>query len=113
MIRRLPKGEETLPVVEVEGELLTPSGLEKAHPRLRLVDLKKPASTRLLIERMRVRVSQGRVPTIYRFRYELTPEDQLRHMELQDTIGLELIKVERLLLEEEVKILRGDYGHSQ
>ncbi len=108
-MRRLPKGEETLPVIEVEGELLTSSGLEKAH-RLRLV--KQPASTRLLIERKRMRVNQGRVRTIYRFRYQLTPEEQLRHMELQDAIGLELIEVERLLLEEEVKILRGDYGRS-
>ena len=111
-MRRLPKGEETLPVIEVEGKLLTSSGLEKAYPRLRLVDLKQPASTRLLIERKRMRVNQGRVRTIYRFTYELTPEDQLRHMELQDAIGLELIEVERKLLEEELRILRGDYGRS-
>ena len=111
-MRKLPKGEETLPVIEIEGELLTPSGLEKAHPRLRLVDLKQPASTRLLIERKRMRVNQGRVRTIYRPQYSLTAEEQLRHMELQDAIGLELIDVERKLLEEELRILRGDYGRS-
>ncbi|MBA7586679.1 hypothetical protein ES708_28684 [subsurface metagenome] len=112
MVRRLPKGEETLPIVEVDEELLTPVGLEKAHPRLRLADLKQPAPTRLLVERKRMRVNQGRVGTIYRPQYSLTAEEQLRHMELQDAIGLELIEVERNLLEEEVKILRGDYGHS-
>ena len=107
-MRRLPKGEETLPVIEVRGELLTPAGLERAHPRLD--ELREPASTRLLIERKRMRVKQGRVRTIYRFRYQLTPEEQLSHMESQDAIGLELIEVERKLLEEELRILRGDYG---
>jgi len=112
MIRRLPKGEETLPVIEVGGELLTLGGLEKAHPELRLVELREPASTRLLIARKRMRVKQGRVSTIYRPQYSLTPEEQLSHMESQDAIGLELIEVERKLLDEEVRILRGDYGHS-
>jgi len=112
MIRRLPKGEETLPVIEVGEELLTPAGLERAHPELRLDELREPASTRLLIERKKIRVKQGRVSTIYRFRYQLTPEEQLRHMELQDAIGLELIEVERKLLEEELRILRGDHGRS-
>lgn len=112
MIRRLPKGEETLPVVEVDGELLTLGGLEKAHPRLRLDELREPASTSLLIERKRKRINQGRVGTIYRPQYSLTAEEQLRHMELQDVIGLELIEVERKLLEEELRILRGDYGRS-
>ena len=69
MMRRLPRGEETLPVVEVEGELLTVGGLEKAHPELRLVELREPVSTKLLIERMRMRVKQGRVSTIYRPQY--------------------------------------------
>lgn len=109
MIRRLPKGEETLPVIEVGGELLTPAGLERAHPELRLDEL-RAASTRLLIERKRIRANQGRVATIYRFRYRLTPEEQIRHMELQDAIGLEIIEAERKLLKEEVRILRGDYG---
>ncbi|MBA7670777.1 hypothetical protein ES703_78924 [subsurface metagenome] len=112
MMRRLPRGEETLPVVEVEGELLTPAGLEKAHPELRLDELREPASTKLLIERVRMRLKQGRAPTIYRFRYQLTPEEQLSHMESQDDIGLELIEVERKLLEEELRIMRGDYGRS-
>jgi len=112
MIRRLPKGEETLPVVEVDGELLTSGGLEKAYPRLRLVGLREPASTKLLIQRKRMRIKQGRVRTIYRPQYSLTAEEQLRHMELQDAIGLELIDVERKLLEEELRILRGDYGRS-
>lgn len=110
-MRRLPKGEETLPVIEVGGELLTSSGLEKAYPELRLGELRQPASTRLLIERKRLRINQGRVLTVYRFQYQLTPEEQLKHMESQDAIGLELIEVERNLLEEELKILRGHYGH--
>jgi len=49
MMQRLPKGEETLPVIEVGGELLTPAGLERAHPELCLDKLWEPASTRLLM----------------------------------------------------------------
>jgi len=101
MKRRLPEGEETLPVAELEGELLT-----AAHPKFRLSEILEPASTRLLIERKRMRVNQGRVATIYRIRYQLTPEEQISHMELQDAIGLELIEAERKLLDEELRILR-------
>jgi len=79
MKRRLPKGEETL-----SFESLSPEAL---------------------IERVEKRIAQGREATIYRLGYELTPDDQLRHMKLGDEIGLELIEAERKLLEEELRII--------
>lgn len=97
--RRLPKGEETLPFYDLEGKLLTPD-------RLHRPDLLRPRVTdKLLIERVRMRVSQGRVPTIYRLDYELSPDEQLKHMELSDEVGVELMQAERKLLEEEIRIL--------
>lgn len=100
MKRRLPRGEETLPFYDSEGKMLT---LDKLHKS----NLLRPHVTdKLLIERMRMRISQGRVPTIYRFEYELSPDSQLKHMELGDEIGSELIQAERGLLEEELRILR-------
>lgn len=102
MARKLPKGEETLPIAEVEGKFLTPNELRRLGLPLEL----RPVPTELLIERMRRRVAQGRVATIYRLQYELSPEGQLKHMELGDDIGLELIEAERKLLEEEIGILR-------
>jgi len=99
MKRRLPRGEETLPFYDLEGKMLT---LDRLHRP----DLLRPHITdKLLIERMRMRISQGRVPIIYRFEYELSPNSQLNHMELGDKIGLELIQAERKLLEEELRIL--------
>ena len=103
--RKLPKGEETLPITEIEGRFIM------------LADLTFPLqlgiiSNELLIERVRKRTSQNREATIYRIEYELTPADQLEHMILGDAIGLELMEAERKLLEEELKILRGDYGDS-
>lgn len=97
---KLPKGEETLPFYDLEGKLLTLDKLNKpqlACPRI---------TNKLLIERERMRISQGRCLTIYRFEYELSPAAQLKHMELGDDIGLELIEAERKLLEEELRILR-------
>jgi len=48
------------------------------------------------------------VPTIYRLGKPptLTPEEQLAHMEARDKIGLELIKAEKKLLEEELTMLK-------
>lgn len=110
MRRRLPKGEETIPIAEVEGRFLTPLELERLYPeRYRALMLKPElvVSDELLVERVRRRVAQGRVRTIYRLEYELSPEEQLRHMEARDEIGLELIEAERKLLEEELRLLRG------
>ena len=113
---RLPKGEETLPIIEVEGRFLTLEELQREYPELykELTEKKRlgisPALTvpeELLIERVKLRHAQGRVPTIYRLQppYELTPEEQIWHMEQRTEIGLQLIEAERKLLEEELKIL--------
>lgn len=114
MERRLPEGEETLPIIEVDGKLLTLEELRQQYPELyeRLLEgAGNPElgiiSDELLIERVRIRIAQGREPTIYRIQGELTPEEQLTHMEARDEIGLELIEAERKLLEEELRILRG------
>ncbi|GAI76905.1 unnamed protein product [marine sediment metagenome] len=116
---RLPKGEETLPIVVVEGRFLTLQEVQQFHPDLYGALIGRPrlgapllefeVSDELLIERMRRRIAQGRVPTIYALSLvepELTPEQQLRHMEMRDRIGLELIEAERGLLREELAMLR-------
>ena len=108
-MRRLPKGEETLPIVEVEGRFLTLQELREQYPELyRELLERRPieVSLELLIERVRRRIAQGREPPIYRWEFELTPEEQLRHMELRDEIGLELLEAERKLLEWELAKLR-------
>jgi len=116
MEKRLPSGEETLPIIEVEGKFLTLEELKQQYPELYESLFKGVAgpppqlgkiSDELLIERFRMRMAQGRESTIYRLQYELTPEEQLMHMEARDEIGLELIEAERKLLEEELRILGG------
>ncbi|GAI36938.1 unnamed protein product [marine sediment metagenome] len=116
---RLPKGEETLPIIVVEGRMLTLEELRRLYPELyeTLIGLRRQGlglefeiTDELLIERMRRRIAQGRVQTIYSLSLvepELTPEEQLRHMEMRDQIGLELIGAERKLLGEELRLLRG------
>lgn len=115
MGKKLPKGEETLPIIEVEGKLLTLEELKQQYPELYeslfgVAGTSNPhvgvISEELLIERVRVRIAQGREPTIYRLHYALTPEEQLMHMEARDEIGLELIEAERKLLEEEFRMMR-------
>ncbi len=117
MSRRLPKGEETLPIVEVEGRFLTLQQLKRDYPRLYEPFVKGVfvrqlrISDELLVERVRRRHAQGRVPTIYRLIFdevkELSPEQQIREMEQRTRTGLELIEAERKLLEEEIRIIRG------
>jgi len=114
MSRRLPRGEETLPIFEVEGRFVTLYELQSEYPSLykQLIETKTlPYALRipdeLLIERVKLRHAQGRVPTIYRLQppYKLTPEEQIWHMEQRTEIGLQLIEAERKLLEEELKML--------
>lgn len=111
---KLPKGEETLPIIEIEGKMMTlqevrqfyPSTYQRlVTPRLRLA---YKVSDELLVERFRIRLAQGRVATIYRWGVPmvLTPEQQLIHMEARDEIGLELIEAERKLLGEELAMLK-------
>lgn len=115
--RRLPKGEETIPIVVIERLMLSPLELMKEHPRQYevLVSRRKlvypmRVTDELLVERVRRRYAQGRVATIYRLitdeEKELTPEEQIRHIEQRTKTGLELIEAERKLLEEELSILR-------
>jgi len=107
MKRRLPKGEETLPIIEVEGKFLTLGKLRESSPRAYQSLLQRlPRPPELLIQRVTERIAQRREATIYRLKHELTPDEQLRHMKLGDEIGLELIEAERKLLEEELKIIR-------
>lgn len=111
-MRRLPKGEETIPIIEVEGRFLTLAELKAQYPELyrKLLEPRTlefiEVSEELLVERVRRRIAQGRVMTIYRFDMALTPEEQLAHMEARDDIGMELIEAERRLLEEELRLLR-------
>jgi len=114
--RRLPKGEETLPIVEVEGRFLTLQELKRDYPKLyqrliRGIVRELVVSDELLIQRVKLRYAQGREITIYRLIFdevkELSPEDQIREMEQRTRTGLELIEAERKLLEEEIGIIRG------
>ncbi len=112
---KLPKGEETLPIIEIEGVVLTLEEVRRLHPdayrqlTTPRVVFKYAVSDELLVERFRMRMAQGRVATIRRFDIEhpiLTPEEQLAHMEARDKVGLELIEAERKLLEEELAMLK-------
>lgn len=113
MSRRLPLGEETLPIIEVEERMVSLEQLKVHYPDVyrQLITVREfEVSDELLIERVRQRHAQGRVPTIYRFirdSLELSPEQQIWHMEHRTDTGLELIEAERKLLEEEINILRG------
>ena len=99
--------------MEVQRRMMSLETLKAQHPTL-YQQLLSPqfvleVSDELLIERVRQRHQQGRVATIYRFYRdapELSPKEQIRHMENRTQIGLELIKAERKLLEEELSILR-------
>lgn len=110
-MQRLPKGEETLPFYEIDGRFLTLDELRRLYPTLyEQLGIASQVGVigitdALLIERVRMRIEQGRVPTIYRLACELSPAEQLRHMRLKDEIGLELIEAERKLLEEELRML--------
>jgi len=112
--RKLPMGEETLPIAIIEGKMLTPLQL-KEHPAEfgLLVKGERPRfmaiTDDLLIERVRQRYAQGREATIYRFvadgMKEIFPEDQIVEMEQRSVLGLEFIKAERKLVEEELRII--------
>ena len=111
MKRRLPKGEETLPVVEVDGKFLALGKLKESSPGvyqslLQRLPRMETIPSKLLIQRVAERIAQGRVATIYRLEHELAPDEQLRRMNLGDEIGLELIEAERKLLEEELRMIR-------
>ena len=119
MKRRLPKGEETLPITRVAGRMVTLEELRTRHPAEYSALIKTTILTvddELLIERFRRRMIQNRVLTIYRYQCKgeitcpvaLTPEEQLRHMEERTETGLELLKAEMELLKEELKIIRGE-----
>lgn len=111
---KLPKGEETLPIIEIEGKMLTLDELKKLYPEIydKLVSptiaYEVKIRDALLLERFRMRLTQKRVPTIHRWGYPqtLTPEEQLAYMEARDPVGLELINAERGLLEEELAMLK-------
>lgn len=102
MTRKLPRGEETLPIAEEGGRMLTLRELRGKKLKLRRV------SDNLLIERVMKRIQQGRVPTIYQLQRELSPSDQIKHMKRKDKIGAELLEVEFGLLQEEIRILGGE-----
>lgn len=107
----LPKGEETLPVAEDrKGRFYSLQLLKEKWPKVptmlqakRLL-ARKP-SNKLLIERVRLRMKQGREGPVYRWQIKLTPEEQLKHMEAGDEIGKELIGAERKFLEWSLKKL--------
>lgn len=103
MKRRLPKGEETIPIAEIIGKVLSPKQLKAMG--IPYKEIPKP-SDMLLIKRVKKRHAQGREPTIYRFREKLTPQQQIRHMERRTVVGLEFIQAEYKLLEEEINILK-------
>jgi len=92
-MKKLPFGEETLPISDFLGILLKPSWFAQG-----LAGISVP-SKKLLKERIKLRIKQGREGTIYRLQHELTPEDQLKHIEADDEIGKGLLEAERKLLE--------------
>jgi len=103
--RKLPKGEETIPIAEIAGKMVSPKQLKAMRIPYKKVLTLTP-SDMLLIKRVKERHAQGREPTIYRFTGKLMPQQQIRHMERRTSIGLELIQAERKLLEEEINILK-------
>lgn len=112
MKKKLPKGESSLPIVTIEGKWVSVDDIKRNFPKdyvavLFRWQVPKVFPSEILIERVRLRHAQGRVPTIYRVGMKpLTPQQQLKHMEQKTAVGLELIKAEKGLLLEELKILR-------
>ena len=117
---KLPKGEETLPFAEVNGKFLTLNELQTQYPEV-LKALLQPVSALgavsyasqtsselLLTERFKQRMLQGRERTIHRVDLVfpiLTPEEQLKHMQAKDEIGMELLAAERKFLQEEIRLI--------
>jgi len=119
--RRLPLGEETLPITIVEGKMTSLQDLEQHYPLLykdlvsrKVFELK--VSDELLVSRVKQRHAQGRVATIYRMVHdgvkEFSPEEQIEEMEARTPTGLDFIKAESKLLEEELKVLCENYASS-
>lgn len=106
MKRKMPLGEDTLPIADIDGNLLRHSDLVGKGIALSMA--LASISDRLLIERVRQRISQGRVGPIYQVpQKEYSPSDQLQHMIDKDELGKLLLDAERKLLEEEIRIIEG------
>lgn len=102
MGRRLTEGEETLPIAELNGRFYTPAGAMRLRQR-------GPITDRLLIERVRRRVTQGREARVLRvhgdYPHEYSPKDILKAMMDGDQ---EFLSAERKLLEHQLKQLEKD-----
>lgn len=95
MVKELPRGEELLPIAEEDGIFYTPSDIGNWGP----------VSNALLIKRVEMRIAQGREQAIQHMNQIIQPKDILAHMKVEDALGLEFLKAERKLLEEERRIL--------
>jgi len=114
MKRRLPIGEDTLPIAEFEGRYITPTALIQLK-YMGSQSISEPTA-RLLIERVRRRIEQDREGTALSLSGlypELSPEQILEHMELGDEEGQKHLLAERKWLEESIKILEAEYGSLQ
>jgi hypothetical protein len=105
-MRKLPYGEETLPIFKRNGKLLKPKEMNKKILKEAKLSLDMTPKD-LLIERFRMRVEQGRTSTIHTMNRDYTPTQQLEHMTRGDAIGKEFLQAEEGLLREELDILEG------
>ena len=114
--RRLPKGEETIPIADINGQFIIPS--QELIRRLR--ELPEP-SVELLIERVKRRAKQhiSRIEEgieeepntiMLGCPLPLSSASQIYHVEIGDDVGKELIEIERGWLKESLSILEEQYG---
>lgn len=122
---KLPNGEETIPLLIIDGKMLSLKEIEKEYPDVynnltsestkdinyykKLLLSKEPTieiTNKLLIKRFEERMKQGRERTIHRFLTTISPTRQMIEMVKKTKIGKELIEAERGLLEWELRILK-------
>ncbi len=117
-LNKLPQGEENIPYWQIQGQMVTPSDAAQAKREAASrwaamkAMLQSPAeievSDELLLERIKQRAAQGRVPTRYVLTkdtagrpttVELTAEDQIKHAQAHTPLGEDVLEAELKLMQ--------------
>lgn len=112
-IQTLPAGEADTPIIEVQGQDLTPNqildGLQQNKPygEAGYQALFGPSavvlSTDFVVRRIEAKYAQGRLDTIYRLtagpNKALTPEQRIAHIKALTPEGIQELEAERLYLQ--------------
>lgn len=113
---KLPIGEDTIPLLVIDGQMLFLKDIENKYPTIynslfaigepTTIDTKIEITDDLLITRFKRRMEQGRETTIHRFLISLSPSKQLAEMRKKSKLGKELLNAEKGLLEWELGVLK-------